>query len=110
VKLEAEPDRLRVGMPVEVTFEKRGALGFCGRGESGDWIGSGERIGPGGQLPLNTAGGQLAEGRLHAISLLNEAVLQLRGQCGARQVRGGRVAVVACGLYMQCGAMILRSP
>jgi acetyl-CoA acetyltransferase len=93
-----------------VTLSWIEALGFCRHGESGDWIGSGERIGPGGQLPLNTAGGQLAEGRLHAISLLNEAVLQLRGQCGARQVPNGRVAVVACGLYMQCGAMILRSP
>jgi len=90
-----------------VTLSWIEALGFCGRGESGDWIGTGARIGPGGPLPLNTAGGQLAEGRLHAISLLNEAVLQLRGSCGTRQVPGARVALVACGLYMQCGAMVL---
>ena len=58
---------------------------------------------------MNTSGGQLAEGRLHAISLLNEAVLQLRNQCEDRQVPDAKVAVVACGLYMQCGAMVLTS-
>ena len=83
------------------------ALGFCGIGEFGDWIGDGARIGPGGDLPMNTAGGQLAEGRLHAISFLNEAAQQLRGDCGERQVPGARTAVVASGLYVQCGALVL---
>ena len=90
-----------------VTLSWLEALGVCGRGESGDWIGDGSRIGPGGDFPLNTAGGQLAEGRLHGVSFLNEAVLQLRGQCGQRQVPGARVAVVTSGLYLQCGAMVL---
>jgi acetyl-CoA acetyltransferase len=83
------------------------ALGFCGIGEFGDWIGDGSRIGPGGDLPMNTSGGQLAEGRLHALGFLNEAVLQLRGQAGVRQVPDARVSVVASGLYPQCGAMVL---
>jgi acetyl-CoA acetyltransferase len=83
------------------------ALGVCKRGGFGDWVGDGTRLGPGGDFPLNTAGGQLAEGRLHGISFLNEAVLQLRGQCGARQVPGAEVAVVTSGLYRQCGAMLL---
>jgi acetyl-CoA acetyltransferase len=83
------------------------ALGFCGIGEYGDWIGDGSRIGPGGDTPMNTAGGQLAEGRLHGISFLNEAILQLRGQCDARQVPNARVGVVASGLYPQCGSMVL---
>jgi acetyl-CoA acetyltransferase len=83
------------------------ALGACGRGEFGDWVGDGSRLGPGGDFPINTAGGQLAEGRLHGISFLNEAVLQLRGQCEDRQVPGAEVAVVASGLYPQCGAMVL---
>ena len=83
------------------------ALGFCGLGEFGDWVEGGNRVGPGGQLPMNTAGGQLAEGRLHGISFLNEAVLQLRGACGERQVSGAEVALVASGLYQQCGAMVL---
>lgn len=83
------------------------ALGFCGIGEFGDWIGDGSRIAPGGDLPMNTAGGQLAEGRLHGVSFLNEAVLQLRGQCGERQVPDAEVAVVASGLYIQSGALVL---
>jgi acetyl-CoA acetyltransferase len=83
------------------------ALGACGRGEFGDWVGDGSRLGPGGDFPLNTAGGQLAEGRLHGIGFLNEAVLQLRGDCGGRQVSDARVAVVTSGVYPQCGAMVL---
>ncbi len=90
-----------------VTVSWLEALGFCPPGEFGDWVEGGARIGPGGALPLNTSGGQLAEGRLHAISLLNEAVLQVRGECGDRQVPGAEVALLACGLYMQCGAMVL---
>jgi acetyl-CoA acetyltransferase len=83
------------------------ALGACGRGEFGDWVGDGARLGPGGDFPLNTSGGQLAEGRLHGVSFLNEAVVQLRGQGGARQVPGAQVALVASGLYRQCSAMVL---
>lgn len=90
-----------------VTVSWLEALGFCPPGEFGDWVEGGTRIAPGGRLPMNTSGGQLAEGRLHAISLLNEAVLQVRGQCGERQVHDAEVALVACGLYMQCGAMVL---
>ena len=90
-----------------VTVQWVESLGFCGFGEYGDWIGDGSRIGPGGDLPMNTAGGQLAEGRLHGVSFLNEAVLQLRGECGERQVPNARVAVVASGLYIQAGAMVL---
>ena len=90
-----------------VTLQWIEALGFCDVGEFGDWVGDGSRIGPGGDLPLNTAGGQLAEGRLHGMSFLCEAVLQLRGQCGVRQVPDARVALVASGLYPQCSAMVL---
>jgi acetyl-CoA acetyltransferase len=91
--------------PVTVAWIE--ALGACGRGEFGDWVGDGSRLAPGGDFPMNTAGGQLAEGRLHAIGFLNEAVLQLRGQCDARQVPDADVAVVASGVYPQCGAMVL---
>jgi acetyl-CoA acetyltransferase len=91
--------------PVTVSWIE--ALGACRRGEFGDWVGDGSRLGPGGDFPLNTAGGQLAEGRLHGISFLNEAVLQLRGQCENRQVPGAQVAAVTSGVYPQCGAMVL---
>ncbi len=90
-----------------VTMSWLEALGFCGFGEFGDWVEGGKRIRPGVDIPLNTAGGQLAEGRLHGISFLNEAVLQVRGECGARQVPGAQVALVASGLYPQCGPMVL---
>jgi acetyl-CoA acetyltransferase len=83
------------------------ALGFCGVGEFGGWVDAGKRIGPGGELPLNTNGGQLAAGRLHGLSFLNEAVQQLRGECGERQVPEARVAVVANAHGPQCGAMVL---
>jgi acetyl-CoA acetyltransferase len=85
------------------------ALGLCGIGEFGAWVEEGRRIGPGGALPINTNGGQLASGRLHGLSFLTEAVAQLRGECGARQVDGARVAVVANAHGPQCGAMVLTS-
>lgn len=83
------------------------ALGLCGIGEFHDWVDDGKRIGPGGALPVNTHGGQLAEGRLHGLAFLTEAVLQLRGQCGERQVPDAEVAVVANAAGPQCGAMVV---
>jgi acetyl-CoA acetyltransferase len=83
------------------------ALGFCGIGEYSDWVDKGATIGPGGALPLNTGGGHLGEGRLHGLTLLAEAVLQLRGGLGERQVPGARTAVVANSYGPQVGAMTL---
>jgi acetyl-CoA acetyltransferase len=90
-----------------VTISWIEALGFCGIGEFGDWVDDGRRIGPGGPLPLNTSGGQLAEGRLHGVSFLNEAVQQVRGECGLRQVPEAEIALVSSGLFPQASAMIL---
>ena len=71
------------------------ALGLCGIGEFHDWVDDGARIGPGGSMPLNTYGGQLAAGRMHGLAFLNEAVVQVRGGAGERQVPDAQVAVVA---------------
>ncbi len=71
------------------------ALGFCQRGEGGAFV-SGQRTAPGGPFPMNTSGGGLSychPGML-GIFLLIEAVRQLRGECGERQVAGARTALV----------------
>ncbi|ABW13869.1 protein of unknown function DUF35 [Parafrankia sp. EAN1pec] len=90
-----------------VTLSWVEALGFCGVGEFGDWVEEGKRIGPGGELPVNTGGGHLAEGRVHGIQLLTEAVLQLRGQAGERQVPDASVAVVTNAFGAQTAGMVV---
>lgn len=83
------------------------ALGFCGLGEAAAYIGDGSRIGLTGELPLNPHGGQLSAGRLHGFGQLYEAVTQLRGEAGARQVSGAEVAVVSTGGGAPGGAFLL---
>ncbi len=84
------------------------ALGFCGRGQGGQFVEGGQRIAIDGELPLNTWGGQLSGGRLHGFGFLHEGVLQLRHTAGERQI-GGRpeVAVVAAGGGPEVGCMLL---
>lgn len=69
-------------------------LGFCKKGEGGAFVQNG-RIGPGGELPVNTDGGGLSSNHpgMRGIFLVIEAVRQLRGECGARQVTDCEVAL-----------------
>jgi len=73
-------------------------LGFCGLGEGGEFIEGGRRIALDGELPLNTFGGQIGAGRLHGFGFAHEAVMQLRGNGGERQIPNDpRVAVCTSG-------------
>ncbi len=69
-------------------------LGFCAKGEGGGFV-TGGRIAPGGALPVNTNGGGLSycHPGMYGLLLLVEAVRQLRGECGARQIEGANVAL-----------------
>ncbi|MFZ2003977.1 MAG: thiolase [Stellaceae bacterium] len=69
-------------------------LGFCKKGEGGAFV-SGGRIAPGGALPVNTNGGGLSycHPGMYGLFLLIEAVRQLRGECGDRQVNGAETAI-----------------
>ncbi len=69
-------------------------LGFCKKGEGGAFVASGA-IAPGGALPVNTNGGGLScvHPGMYGLFTLVEAVRQLRGQAGARQVAGAELAL-----------------
>jgi acetyl-CoA acetyltransferase len=68
--------------------------GFCKKGESGAFV-EGGRIGPGGSLPVNPSGGLLAEGYGGGMLHVIEAVRQLRGAAGERQLPNARTALVS---------------
>ncbi|GAB89656.1 thiolase C-terminal domain-containing protein [Gordonia rhizosphera] len=85
------------------------ALGFCGIGEAKDFLDGGKNIALEGQIPINTHGGQLSHGRTHGMGLLHEAIIQLRGDGGDRQVADARVGVVSSGGLTPSGVLLLRS-
>ncbi|MBN2283001.1 MAG: thiolase family protein [Deltaproteobacteria bacterium] len=67
---------------VEITLQD---LGFFGPGEGADWF-AGGRIEPGGAMPVNTSGGLLSESYQMGLTPVTEAVMQLMGRCGDRQM------------------------
>jgi len=95
------------------------ALGFCKPGEAPDFV-AGQRTAPGGDFALNTNGGGLSYTHpgMYGSFLLVEAVRQLRGECGDRQVqskqdpsRHAQTAIVngTGGLLSSTGTVVLAS-
>jgi acetyl-CoA acetyltransferase len=85
-------------------------LGFCPKGEGGAFVEDG-KLGPGGSLPMNTNGGGLSftHPGQYGMFLLVEAVRQLRGECGERQIDDPHVAVAhgSGGVLSTMGTVVL---
>jgi acetyl-CoA acetyltransferase len=83
-------------------------LGFAKEGEGGPFIMDG-RIKRDGALPLNTAGGLLSEAYIHGFNHVIEAVEQLRGHAGVRQIKDAEICLTTAGAMTTASAMILRN-
>lgn len=91
-------------------------LGFCGIGEGGRLVESGATT-LGGSIPINLSGGLVSKGHpvgATGLSMIDELVLQLRGEAGPRQVSGARIALAENGGGVMgfdeaaCSVMILQ--
>jgi acetyl-CoA acetyltransferase len=83
------------------------ALALVEPGESGAYVDGGARIAHTGEHPLNTHGGQLSEGRMHAAGHILEAFQQVRGTAGARQARRADRAVITSAFPYNGAAAVL---
>lgn len=81
-------------------------LGLAERGGAGKLVRSGDTA-LGGRLPVNTHGGLLCEGYVHGMNTVTEAVAQIQGRCGERQVAGAETCVVTSGALMDGSALVL---
>ena len=97
------------GFAPDIYFWLEG-MGFCERGHAFEWIQNG-RVEIDGELPINTFGGNLSEGRLHGIGHWVEGALQVQGRAAGRQVRNAERVVVATGLLGHgSGVVLSREP
>jgi acetyl-CoA acetyltransferase len=87
---------------IMATFED---FGFCKKGEVGDYFREG-RATYGGDVVVNPHGGLLSEGYIHGLNHHYEAVLQLRGDAGERQVANAQTALVTSGAGPYGGALV----
>lgn len=81
-------------------------LGFCKKGEAFQFA-TRERIALGGDLPINTFGGSLGEGRLHGVGHVREAAVQIMGKAGDRQVPDMRYSLVQTGVPESSWTLVL---
>ena len=86
-------------------------FGFCKKGEAGPFV-EGGNTAPGGKLPMTTHGGVLRYGHFGigaGLTSFVEAVRQLRGECGERQVKDAELAAISTEAgFMTYDALILR--
>jgi acetyl-CoA acetyltransferase len=91
------------------------SYGLCETGEAGSylttqWDTDANRIMIDGRIPVNTHGGSLSEGGSQGAGHVREAILQLRGSAGARQVPNAQVALLTPGgFFFNAQAVMLRS-
>ena len=106
----ADVDALYIQDPTAVwSLQMLEHYGFCGIGEGGPFLAEGHTL-PGGDLPLNTHGGQLSESYTWGWMHLVEAVRQLRGQAGDRQLDDPRVALYCSSHgFVKAAASVLSS-
>ena len=82
------------------------AWGFCGKGESGDFVADGA-LTPTGRLPTNTHGGQLSEAYIHGVNGIVEAVKLVRGQSVNQPEKTVEHALVTSGVGIPTGGALL---
>ena len=82
------------------------AWGFCGFGESGDFVKAGA-LKPDGRLPTNTHGGQLSEGYIHGVNGIVEATRLVRGQSINQPAKEINHALVTSGVGIPTGGALL---
>ena len=87
------------------------AAGFCRQGEGGSFVQNG-RIALEGELPLNTFGGSLSEGRMHGMGHIAEAVRQVTGRAEKRQLKDAEAVCAIDGSPMLRGSgiVVTKSP
>ena len=91
-----------------VLFSLEG-FGFCPQGQSGAWV-QGGRLELGGEFPTNLSGGHLSESYMQGWGLNAEAIRQLRGECGPRQVEGAKNIFYCCAAPLMTGIIYSSDP
>jgi acetyl-CoA acetyltransferase len=90
-----------------VTLMQIEDMGFCGKGEGGDFVAAGQLDFDGGGLPTNTHGGMLSHAYVLGISHVVEVVRQLRGEA-ANQVPGAEIGVYGGYTGQHASTLVLR--
>jgi acetyl-CoA acetyltransferase len=89
--------------------------GWCKPGEAqgfieDNWDDAGNRILIDGRIPVNTHGGNLSEGGSQGSGHIREAITQLRGTAGDRQVPGAKTAILTPGgMFFNAQGLVLRA-